>query len=63
MKPGNTCDLGLQLPFTFTTENISSFLGDGIMNVKGIEPFMVKFARLAITIEPIVLGIVYTSPK
>ena len=31
--------------------------------VKGIEPFKVRYARLEITIEPIVLGIVYTSPK
>ena len=31
--------------------------------MKGIEPFKVRYARLEITIEPIVLGIVYTSPK
>ena len=36
---------------------------DDIMYVKGSEPFTVRYARLEITIKPISLGIVYTSPK
>ena len=35
---------------------------DDVMYVKGIEPFTFRYARLEITIGPI-LGIVYTSPK
>ena len=36
---------------------------DNVMYMKGIEPFTVRYARLEITIELKVLGIVYTSPK
>ena len=37
--------------------------GDVVMYMKGIKPFTVRLARLEITIKPISLGIVYTSPK
>ena len=36
---------------------------DDVLYVKGIKPFTVGYARLEITIGPIILGIVYTSPQ
>ena len=44
--------------------NLTKRTYDGnVMYMKGIEPVTVRYARLGITIEPIALGIVYTSPK